>query len=159
MIYKRCKAAAACSVSGGQIRCIANTERYRSGHNGADSKSVCLNGHVGSNPTRSATSRWTSRPLSRSVYPSGIFSRSVIAPFPPKGTAAFSLEKHSLMLGFSRFTCLPPFRGSRCAGIVQLIYQRFPRHDEMNTPYCCRAERALQQHAALEGLRFLGRYC
>ena len=29
-------------------------ETYRSGHNGADSKSVCLNGHVGSNPTVSA---------------------------------------------------------------------------------------------------------
>ena len=31
-----------------------NTERYRSGHNGADSKSVCLNGHAGSNPALSA---------------------------------------------------------------------------------------------------------
>ena len=29
-------------------------ERYRSGHNGADSKSVCLNGHAGSNPALSA---------------------------------------------------------------------------------------------------------
>ena len=29
-------------------------ERYRSGHNGADSKSVCRKRHVGSNPTRSA---------------------------------------------------------------------------------------------------------
>ena len=29
-------------------------ERYRSGHNGADSKSVCGQPHVGSNPTRSA---------------------------------------------------------------------------------------------------------
>ena len=29
-------------------------ERYRSGHNGADSKSVCVKAHVGSNPTRSA---------------------------------------------------------------------------------------------------------
>ena len=32
-------------------------ETYRSGHNGADSKSVCLNGHVGSNPTVSAMQR------------------------------------------------------------------------------------------------------
>ena len=32
-------------------------ERYRSGHNGADSKSVCRKRHVGSNPTRSATSQ------------------------------------------------------------------------------------------------------
>ena len=29
-------------------------QRYRSGHNGADSKSVCGQPHVGSNPTRSA---------------------------------------------------------------------------------------------------------
>ena len=31
-------------------------QRYRSGHNGADSKSVCRQLHVGSNPTRCATS-------------------------------------------------------------------------------------------------------
>ncbi len=31
-----------------------NTERYRSGHNGADSKSVCANAHEGSNPSLSA---------------------------------------------------------------------------------------------------------
>ena len=31
-----------------------NTERYRSGHNGTDSKSVVPHGTVGSNPTRSA---------------------------------------------------------------------------------------------------------
>lgn len=31
-----------------------NTERYRSGHNGADSKSVVQQCTVGSNPTRSA---------------------------------------------------------------------------------------------------------
>ncbi len=30
-------------------------ERYRSGHNGTDSKSVEPHGSVGSNPTRSAT--------------------------------------------------------------------------------------------------------
>ena len=29
-------------------------ERYRSGHNGADSKSVCANAHEGSNPSLSA---------------------------------------------------------------------------------------------------------
>ncbi len=32
-------------------------ERYRSGHNGADSKSVRPQGLVGSNPTRSAKSK------------------------------------------------------------------------------------------------------
>ena len=31
-------------------------QRYRSGHNGADSKSVCGQPHVGSNPTRCANS-------------------------------------------------------------------------------------------------------
>ena len=31
-------------------------QRYRSGHNGADSKSVCEQSHVGSNPTRCANS-------------------------------------------------------------------------------------------------------
>ena len=30
-------------------------ERYRSGHNGADSKSVCAQAHEGSNPSLSAT--------------------------------------------------------------------------------------------------------
>ena len=38
--------------------CAANVrtymERYRSGHNGADSKSVCAKAHVGTNPTLSA---------------------------------------------------------------------------------------------------------
>ena len=29
-------------------------ERYRSGHNGADSKSVCAKAHMGSNPILSA---------------------------------------------------------------------------------------------------------
>ena len=33
---------------------IHTLERYRSGHNGADSKSVCVKAHVGSNPTLSA---------------------------------------------------------------------------------------------------------
>ena len=32
----------------------AGTERYRSGHNGADSKSVCAKAHKGSNPFLSA---------------------------------------------------------------------------------------------------------
>ena len=32
----------------------ADEQRYRSGHNGADSKSVCRQLHVGSNPTRCA---------------------------------------------------------------------------------------------------------
>ena len=31
-----------------------HTERYRSGHNGADSKSVCAKAHEGSNPSLSA---------------------------------------------------------------------------------------------------------
>ena len=31
-----------------------NMERYRSGHNGADSKSVCEKSHAGSNPALSA---------------------------------------------------------------------------------------------------------
>ena len=29
---------------------LFHVETYRSGHNGADSKSVCLSGHAGSNP-------------------------------------------------------------------------------------------------------------
>ena len=41
--------------------CIIFTERYRSGHNGADSKSVCLNGHEGSNPSLSAKRPQSSR--------------------------------------------------------------------------------------------------
>ncbi len=32
-------------------------ERYRSGHNGADSKSVCAKAHEGSNPSLSATEK------------------------------------------------------------------------------------------------------
>ena len=32
-------------------------ETYRSGHNGADSKSVCLHGHAGSNPVLSANKK------------------------------------------------------------------------------------------------------
>ena len=35
----------------------SNTERYRRGHNGADSKSVCARAHKGSNPFLSAISR------------------------------------------------------------------------------------------------------
>ena len=34
--------------------CIIFMERYRSGHNGADSKSVCAQAHEGSNPSLSA---------------------------------------------------------------------------------------------------------
>ena len=34
--------------------CIITMERYRSGHNGADSKSVCAKAHEGSNPSLSA---------------------------------------------------------------------------------------------------------
>ena len=34
-----------------------HTERYRSGHNGADSKSVCAQAHEGSNPSLSAKKR------------------------------------------------------------------------------------------------------
>ena len=34
--------------------CIIIMERYRSGHNGADSKSVCAKAHEGSNPSLSA---------------------------------------------------------------------------------------------------------
>ena len=34
-----------------------NTERYRSGHNGADSKSVCANAHEGSNPSLCAKTK------------------------------------------------------------------------------------------------------
>ena len=32
-------------------------ERYRSGHNGADSKSVCVKAHMGSNPILSASGK------------------------------------------------------------------------------------------------------
>ena len=37
--------------------CIIFMERYRSGHNGADSKSVCAQAHEGSNPSLSAIAR------------------------------------------------------------------------------------------------------
>ena len=37
--------------------CIIIMERYRSGHNGADSKSVCAQAHEGSNPSLSAKKR------------------------------------------------------------------------------------------------------
>ena len=39
----------------------AGTERYRSGHNGTDSKSVDPQGSVGSNPTVSARNHASSR--------------------------------------------------------------------------------------------------
>ena len=38
---------------------LTHMETYRSGHNGADSKSVCGQPHVGSNPTVSAKKRHT----------------------------------------------------------------------------------------------------
>ena len=44
----------------------AGTERYRSGHNGADSKSVCAKAHKGSNPFLSATK-------STVIYYGGLF--------------------------------------------------------------------------------------
>ena len=34
-----------------------NTQRYRSGHNGADSKSVCAKAHEGSNPSLCANKK------------------------------------------------------------------------------------------------------
>ncbi len=37
--------------------CILFMERYRSGHNGADSKSVCAKAHEGSNPSLSANAK------------------------------------------------------------------------------------------------------
>ena len=42
-------------------------ERYRSGHNGADSKSVCAKAHKGSNPFLSAKAR-LSRSKSRKDF-------------------------------------------------------------------------------------------
>ena len=36
---------------------IVYMERYRSGHNGADSKSVCAQAHEGSNPSLSAKTK------------------------------------------------------------------------------------------------------
>ena len=41
--------------------CIIIMERYRSGHNGADSKSVCAQAHEGSNPSLSANAKHTKR--------------------------------------------------------------------------------------------------
>ena len=37
-----------------QVINYLNMKRYRSGHNGADSKSVCEQSHAGSNPALSA---------------------------------------------------------------------------------------------------------
>ena len=39
------------------IYVMNNTQRYRSGHNGADSKSVCANAHEGSNPSLCANKK------------------------------------------------------------------------------------------------------
>ena len=41
--------------------CIIFMERYRSGHHGADSKSVCAQAHEGSNPSLSANAKHTAR--------------------------------------------------------------------------------------------------
>ena len=46
----------------------AGTERYRSGHNGADSKSVCEQSHAGSNPALSAKKTRLSRSKSRKDF-------------------------------------------------------------------------------------------
>ena len=43
--------------------CIIIMERYRSGHNGADSKSVCAQAHEGSNPSLSAKNKNHPNPL------------------------------------------------------------------------------------------------
>ena len=51
---------------------IKAMQRYRSGHNGADSKSVCRQLHEGSNPSRCATPPWTSRPRRRYISISGL---------------------------------------------------------------------------------------
>ena len=65
-----------------------NTEAYRSGHNGTDSKSVVPHGTVGSNPTRSATPE-------QSPLCSGLFfcknkpsARSLAPPFRKKSRSA-----------------------------------------------------------------------
>ncbi len=48
---------------------IIQTERYRSGHNGTDSKSDGAQAHVGSNPTLSATCSLTlSNPTNRNLH-------------------------------------------------------------------------------------------
>ena len=44
-------------------------ETYRSGHNGADSKSVCGQPHVGSNPTVSAIKPYSSRVVGLFSFP------------------------------------------------------------------------------------------
>ena len=43
-----------------------HTERYRRGHNGADSKSVCVKAHMGSNPILSAKTK--SVPVGRILF-------------------------------------------------------------------------------------------
>ena len=42
---------------------LFHVETYRRGHNGADSKSVCLSGHAGSNPAVSVSELPVSREL------------------------------------------------------------------------------------------------
>ena len=77
-----------------------------------------LTAHVGSNPTRSATSRWITRSKSPLDFPRGIYYLFITAPLPPKGMAALSKEKHSHSLGFSFFACLSPFCGNACGTLI-----------------------------------------
>ena len=51
--------------------CIIFMERYRSGHNGADSKSVCAQAHEGSNPSLSANRNGTNLSVPFFIYRSG----------------------------------------------------------------------------------------
>ena len=52
------------------------TEGYRSGHNGADSKSVCAQAHKGSNPFPSARMRLITATDPQSVTLCGFFRRN-----------------------------------------------------------------------------------
>lgn len=62
-------------------------EKYRSGHNGLDSKSSKpLTGPVGSNPTFSATSPQATKRLRRFFYKSHRRAHSAASPFPKKVT-------------------------------------------------------------------------
>ena len=59
-------------------------DRYRSGHNGPDSKSGSPHGLVGSNPTLSATSPQAIYRLRRLFYKSHRRAHSAAPPFPKK---------------------------------------------------------------------------
>ena len=50
-----------------------NTEAYRSGHNGTDSKSVVPHGTVGSNPTASANAAYARTKISRKEFLAAFF--------------------------------------------------------------------------------------